>query len=79
MIYKLARNMHFSTVVVLLLLVVIAAVLAPSAGTIIERQVQQGCDDGTIDAGICWAAEVGGLVTPVAEGVPAPDTEGAAR
>ena len=75
MIYKLARNMHFSTVVVLLLLVVLVMILAPFAGSIIERQVQQGCDDGTIDAGICWAAEAGGLVTPSAEGVSAPATQ----
>lgn len=70
---KVAKNTHFGTAAVLLLLAVIAMILAPFAGTIIEHQMQHGCNDGTIDPGICWAAEIGGLVTPVAGGDSVPD------
>ena len=52
--------------VVVLCLMVLAAIVAPSAYNAAVDHLQAGCDAGTIDAGICLVAEIGGLVTPAA-------------
>lgn len=62
---RVAPHTHFAAVVVLALLLIAVLLLAPFAGSIVRAQAQAGCASGAIDAGICWAAEIGGLVTPV--------------
>ena len=64
---KAAKNAHYSVVLVLAVAVIVVMVVAPFAGPLVTRQVQSGCASGEIDHGICWAAQVGGLVTPPAE------------
>lgn len=64
---KAANHMHYSVCFVLLLLVVVGLIAGPLVGDLVTRQIEAGCAAGEIDAGLCWAAEVGGLVTPQAE------------
>ncbi|MBN1180505.1 MAG: hypothetical protein JXD18_14950 [Anaerolineae bacterium] len=60
----IARNMHFSAAAVLAFLVLVALALGPLVKPVVTHQLEAGCAAGEIDAGLCWVAEVGGLVTP---------------
>ena len=64
---KVFFHAHSSALAVLCLVVLAVAILAPVAWDAAVDHLQEGCDAGTIDAGTCMVAEIGGLVTPTME------------
>ena len=60
---KVFFHAHSSALVVLCLVALAVAILAPVAWDAAVGHLQAGCNAGAIDAGFCFAAEIGGLVT----------------